>query len=100
MGYLSNFMTMLRNPPTQVQLPAFVDGEVPTGIVDGVNKAFGLTNAPNPASSLVVWVNGIKAEPLVDYTLSGSTVTFVNPPAAGSSSGGLGPDVITVSYRH
>jgi len=72
----------------------FVDGETPTGAVNGSNAAFTLASAPNPSSSLVVYRNGLRMKLNADYTLSGSTVTFVSGqlPQTG--------DTLLCSYRH
>lgn len=76
--------------PTQI---AFVDGETPSGAVDGVNRVFLLGQVPSPASSVHFFRNGILQKASVDYTLTGNTVTFeVNAtPQTG--------DVLSVSYR-
>ncbi len=57
--------------------PQFVDLEVPGGVVDGVNANFTLANPPNPATSLVLFRNGVEQNPGADYTLTGSTVQFL-----------------------
>ena len=57
--------------------PQFVDLEVPGGVVDGVNANFTLANPPNPATSLVLFRNGVEQTPGADYTLTGSTVQFL-----------------------
>jgi hypothetical protein len=71
----------------------FVDLETPAGTINGTNTAFTLTKAPSPASSLMLFRNGILQKVTVDYTLSGSTVTFmsVSVPQAG--------DLLSASYR-
>jgi len=56
---------------------SFVDGESPTGIVDGSNTAFGLSGAPDPASSLAFYRNGILQKTGQDYSLAGSTIQLV-----------------------
>jgi hypothetical protein len=58
----------------------FVDGEVPSGAINGVNSAFSLANPPAPASSLSLFRNGVSQTPGGDFTLSGSALSF----AAGS----------------
>ena len=55
----------------------FQDAETPGGTIDGVNAAFTLVAAPNPAASLELTKNGIVQKAGLDYMLSGSTVTFV-----------------------
>jgi len=62
-----------------------VDDEIPSGTVDGVTTAFTLTTAPNPISSLKVYVNGQRMKAGgEDYTLSGRTITFITAPPTGS----------------
>jgi len=72
----------------------FVDAETPTGTVNGSNATFTLANAPNPAGSVAVYRNGLRMTLNIDYTLSGSTITFlqVSLPQSG--------DTLVCSYRH
>jgi hypothetical protein len=72
---------------------SFVDKEVPSGVVDGINVTFALLSAPLPASSLHLFRNGILLKDGFDYTLSASFITFVF--AARPSPG----DTILASYR-
>ncbi len=71
----------------------FVDGETPSGSVNGSNVAYVLSQAPNPASSLLMYRNGILQKRFLDYDLTGATVTFSAPstPQPG--------DVLLASYR-
>ena len=63
----------------------FGDSVTPTGAVDGVNAAFTVPNAPSPAASLILELNGIvQAAGGVDYTLAGSTITYAAAPGIGS----------------
>ncbi len=73
---------------------SFADSETPSGLVNGVNTSFTLNFAPNPASSLQFFRNGILMKRASDYTLSGSVVTFftVSAPQAG--------DLLTAYYRY
>ncbi len=73
--------------------PDFVDQEVPTGAVNGSNTVFSLAQPPDPPGSLQVFRNGIMLKAGVDYTLSGTTVTFgtLSVPQTG--------DLLLVSYR-
>jgi hypothetical protein len=71
----------------------FVDQEIPTGAVNGVNLAFTLSQTPSPGSSLAVYRNGVRMTLGVDYTFSVATITFGT---------GLAPqsgDTLTCSYR-
>jgi hypothetical protein len=54
----------------------FFDAETPGGIVDGVNNTFTVSNAPTGAS-LMLFRNGLYMSANFDYTLNGSTMTFV-----------------------
>jgi len=58
-----------------------VSGEVLAGDLDGVNKDFVLTTAPDP-SSLQVYLNGIQQAP-DSYTLDGDTITLDDAPYVG-----------------
>lgn len=57
--------------------PSFVDSEALSGIVDGANTTFALSSAPQPASSLFVFRNGILQKAGLDFTQSGTGVQFV-----------------------
>lgn len=50
----------------------------------GSQTAFTLSAAPASLGSLSVFVGGIRQRPTDDYTLSGTTLTFVSAPAAGT----------------
>jgi hypothetical protein len=70
----------------------FVDRETPSGSVNGSNTAFTLANTPVSGSEHV-YLNGLLQEPGAgnDYTISGSTITYLTAPQTG--------DKIRVSYR-
>ena len=74
-------------------LPVFVDMETPYGTVNGNNTIFTLSQAPNPASSLHLFRNGILQKPSLDYVVNGNAVTFLNvsTPQTG--------DQLSASYR-
>jgi len=71
----------------------FVDQQTPTGATNGVNTTFNVSQAPSPSASLTVFLNGLLMRAGVDYTLSGSTITFLT--ASVPQSG----DVLLCSYR-
>lgn len=80
--------------PCGGQQPAFLDGDIPSGIVDGANTAFTLSGTPSPGSSLVVYLNGLLQAAGVDYTLvKGNVIQFV---AASTPQPG---DTLLASYR-
>lgn len=69
-----------------------IDDETPTGTVNGINTAFVLAGAPNPSSSLKVFINGQRLKLTTDYTFSVKTITFLTAPQVG--------DIISVDYRN
>src|SRR5579863_9548871 len=58
-------------------LPLFSDGETPGGAINGTNAAFTLAFAPSPVASLDLYRNGVRLKLSVDYSISGSAVTFL-----------------------
>lgn len=54
----------------------FVDAETPAGAMNGTNTAFTLANPPAPTTSLTLFRNGILQRVNIDFTLSGSAITF------------------------
>lgn len=72
----------------------FVDNELPTGSINGINATFSLTNAPSPVASLNLYRNGILMTAGVDYQLTGTSVVFFS-----TSTPQLG-DILRASYRH
>lgn len=55
--------------------------ETPAGTIDGVNKVFTIAFTPIEAT-VQIFFNGQLREPIDDYTISGTTLTFVEAPAA------------------
>jgi len=65
---------------------SYADNETPSGTIDGSNTTFTLAHSPSPAASLILQLNGmVQAPGGVDYTLSGSTITFASAPVNGST---------------
>ena len=56
----------------------FVDAQTPSGTVNGTNTTFTLANTPAPTSSLEVYRNGLLQTNGVDYTVAGTTITFLS----------------------
>ncbi len=70
----------------------FVDAETPSGTINGANNSYTLVQAPNPASSLDLFRNGMRMAAGADYTLTGNAITFIAVvPQIG--------DVLLCSYR-
>jgi hypothetical protein len=68
--------------------PTAAYDEVPSGVINGVNDTFTLANAPSPTGSLMLFKSGLlMIKGGVDYSLSGSTITFVSgaEPATGEN---------------
>ncbi|MBX9601154.1 MAG: hypothetical protein K2X35_09120 [Bryobacteraceae bacterium] len=75
-------------------LPQFADGEVPAGLVNGVNTVFTLNFAPSPGASLALFKNGVLQRAGTDFLLSGSTITFLFSSAPQTG------DVLQARYRY
>lgn len=75
-------------------LPQFSDSEVPSGTINGTNATFALANTPSPSTSVQLYLNGLRMDHGVDYTISGSTITFATTslPQTG--------DLLLASYRY
>lgn len=59
--------------------------ETPTGLVNSSNVTYTLANTPADTDGVIVLLDGVVQYNGVDYTVSGSTITFVAAPATGSS---------------
>lgn len=64
--------------------------EVPSGTVNGSTTAFTLANTPAQASTVIVYLDGLRQKPTTDYSISTNTITFVTAPASGQT--------VTVDY--
>lgn len=62
-------------------LTSFVDGEDLSGTKNESNLIYTIANTPVTGSVSVFW-NGMKMKAGVGYTISGTTITMSNPPAA------------------
>lgn len=67
------------------------DPYAPTGTIDGANTDFTLTSTPSPAASLKVYRGGALQSLTEDYTVSGTTITFLIAPVVG--------EIIKVEHR-
>ncbi|MCP5115899.1 MAG: hypothetical protein GY953_34155 [bacterium] len=56
---------------------SYVDGETPTGAIDGINTSFTLAGTPNPAASIKLSRNGMLQSQGVDFTIAGNSITFL-----------------------
>jgi hypothetical protein len=71
----------------------FVDGEVPSGTINGANASFLLSNVPNPSTSLALFRNGLLLTQGGDYTLSANAIAFATGAAPQPN------DVLAAFYR-
>lgn len=74
--------------------PGFADSEVPAGVINGSNTVFTLAFPPSPAGSLELYLNGLRLDANVDYSLTNNVVTFFvgSTPQPG--------DLLLASYRY
>jgi hypothetical protein len=77
------------------QASSFADAELPVGTINGTNVTFTVAVAPNPALSLRLYKNGMLLQQNVDYSLSGSTISFVNAKSTPQPG-----DTLSAYYRH
>jgi len=86
---------LLASYRTSAGLPGvgFMDAEVPAGVINGSNGSFTLSQTPNPPASLTVYRNGLRMAIGTDYTVNGTSITFLSAsiPQAG--------DLVTCFYR-
>jgi len=59
--------------------------ETPSGTVNSSNVTFTLANTPADVNGVLVLLNGVTQYNGIDYTVSGSTITFTTAPTTGSS---------------
>lgn len=61
--------------------------EVPSGSIDGSNVTFILAHTPSAPTVMIIELNGAVQYQNAsgDYTISGSTITFLSAPIAGST---------------
>ena len=74
--------------------PGFADSEAPSGAINGSNTVFSLAFSPSPAGSLELYLNGLRLDANIDYSLASNTITFFtgSTPQAG--------DLLLASYRY
>ena len=95
----SSIIIDLSKTPPEVRavgsgVSSFIDNQVPSGNVDGVNKSFSLSTVPSlggAGSSLHLHRNGILQKAGTDFNLNGNIITFINAPLTG--------DMLLASYR-
>jgi hypothetical protein len=76
-GMSASISTLTTQLSSLTVTPVFVDGETPSGAANGSNRSFSLANTPSPATSLDLYRNGLVQTAGVDFTIAGSTITFL-----------------------
>jgi len=59
--------------------------EVPAGVIDGVNDTFTVSVAPSTLAAFTLFQDGLLMEQITEYTVAGTTITLVTPPAIGQT---------------
>jgi hypothetical protein len=80
----------INDPPTDCicrREPVRPVQEIPTGVVDGVNKHFAVSQMPLSAQALLVHVNGVTQTQGQDYSVAGQDIYFTTAsrPRVGSA---------------
>lgn len=80
--FTANGMEWINEDLTAVQDDDYISNEVPSGSINNTNVTFTLANAPINDQSVSVFYNGLfQAQGAgLDYTISGSTLTFIKAP--------------------
>lgn len=55
--------------------------ETPSGLVNGSNVTFTLSQTPHESDGVNVYIDGLKQRYTTDYSVSGVTITMVTAPA-------------------
>ena len=63
---------------------SFSDGEVPAGLIDGLNGSFTIAHTP-VTGSVHLFLNGQRLVYLVDYTITGVNISMTTIPGTGDS---------------
>lgn len=60
----------------------YVDKEMPSGVIDGLNETFDLSQIPIPGSEHV-YLNGLLQDENEDYIMEFNSIKFIEPPLIG-----------------
>lgn len=66
---------------TQESTSVSIPPEVPTGVINGSNVTY--TLSVTPTGSILLLRNGQVQRPTYDYTITGTTITYITPLAVG-----------------
>lgn len=74
-GSMGNYIYGRTNSPSPGSLPI---GEIPVGVINGVNNNFTISNIP--VGLFLLFRNGLVLIRDLDYTLTGVNITFLTGP--------------------
>ena len=82
LGFTANGLEYIDIDLTGIQDDDYISNEIPVGLIDNSNTVYTLANAPINAQAVSVFYNGtFQAQGAgLDYTIAGSTITFVKAP--------------------
>ncbi len=76
---LSTSLTVAGVPITGLSLAPRIITEIPAGITNGINSTFTLSKNPLQYSD-ILYLNGIRIGPGMDYALTSNIITMTIPP--------------------
>lgn len=89
-GYVKGVTSSIQAQIDSLTTPSYAQ-EALSGTINGINTDFELSFAP-VLNTQNIYINGVYQSLVSDYTISGTTITFVTPPQVG--------DTLTGSYRY
>lgn len=89
-----NVSSIIINNGAATGATSMILNESPTGLINGINDSFTLTNTPSPSTSLMLFINGQLITQTTDYTLATNTITF------DTSAVPMIGDILLATYQH
>ncbi len=77
LAQINSSITQINNSLANLLSIVQVHGEIPAGTINGSNAKFTVQNLPSPSTSVALYKNGVRQHAGIDYSLSGSTITFM-----------------------
>ena len=90
MNQIKNQHNALETTVAGLATSSFVDNEIPSGSINGINGLFDLAFTPI-AGSLKLYRNGVRQEVTTTYSITGSQISFLVAPETG--------DTLRADYR-
>jgi hypothetical protein len=92
LGYLGQELTSINAGVAAIPCRKTIVGETPGGLLNGVNTGFTLSDNTAVSSTIVLFDNGMRLTPNLDYTVNQTLITFLS--ASIPQSG----DILSVDY--